>query len=301
MNSPSLAYSAGVDRRVLTGIVLMLLGYLMFSLNDAMGKWLVSGYAVAQVLFVRSIGGLLLIAPTAARLPAGALWRLERPGLQLTRVLMTTLDSVLFFAAAAYLPLADVITFYMAGPIYMAAMSHLFLNERVSLKKWLAIALGFVGVVIALRPSSAALSLPSLLALVGSISFSASLVLSRSLRATPDPVLVVWQMAAAGLVCGGVLLLNALVDTPIPGVWTDASWRDLAGMVMLGGVACVANLLMTRALKCVPAATLAPLQYTLLLWAVIFGFLFFGDLPDAQVLLGCAVIVVAGVFLLRRR
>jgi S-adenosylmethionine uptake transporter len=300
MNSPSLSLRGGLDRRMVGGIALMLLGYVLFSLNDAIGKWLVTGYSVAQVLLVRSIGGLLLIAPSAARQPAGALWRLERPGLQLMRVMMTTLDTLLFYAAAVYQPLADVMTFYMAGPIYMAAMSHVFLKERLSAKKWLAIGLGFVGVVIALRPSSAALSWPSLLALVGSVTFSASLVLSRQLRATPDPVLAVWQMVAAGLAGGGLILLNLWVDSPIPGAWVPVGWRDFLAMLMLGGIACMANLLMTRSLKSVPASILAPSQYSVLLWAVIFGFLFFGDLPDVQTVLGCAVIVAAGLLLLRR-
>jgi S-adenosylmethionine uptake transporter len=300
MNTSSLSYRAALDRRVLTGIALMLLGYLAFSLNDAMGKWLVSGFSVAQVLLVRSIGGLLLIAPSAARLPDGALWRLERPGLQATRVLLTTLDTVLFYTAAKFLPLADVMTFYMAGPIYMAALSQMFLGERLSGRKWLAIAFGFVGVVIALRPSSAALSWPSLLGLLGSISFSASLVLSRHLRATPDPVLVTWQMVAAALTGGGLIVLGGLTDGWVPGGWTSAGTFDLMAMLGLGCVACVANLLITRALKWVPASTLAPLQYTLLLWAVILGYLFFGDLPDRQMLVGCAVIVAAGLLLLRR-
>jgi S-adenosylmethionine uptake transporter len=301
MNSPSLSVRGGLDRHALTGIVVMLLGYFMFSLNDAMGKWLVAGYSVAQVLLIRSVGALLLIGPSLARQPAGALLGAERPRLQWLRALMALGDTALFYAAVVYLPLADVITFYMAGPIYMAAMAHRFLNERLSARKWVAIALGFVGVVIAMRPSSAAFSWTSLLALLGSISFSASLVLGRHLRRTPDPVLAAWQSLVAAMGGGALLLGNAVFGDAIPGAWATPGWRDLGAMLLLGAVACAANLLMTRALKALPASTLAPLQYTLLLWAVVFGYVFFGDLPDAQLVVGCAVIVSASLLLLKRK
>ena len=301
MNSRSLVYGAGVDRHALTGILVMLLGYFMFSLNDAMGKWLVGGYSVAQVLLVRSVGAFLLIGPSLVRQPAGALWQAERPRLQWLRALMALGDTAMFYAAVVFLPLADVITFYMAGPIYMAAMAHLFLNERLSARHWMAIALGFVGVVIALRPSSAAFSWTSLLALMGSVSFSASLVLGRHLRHTPDPVLAGWQSMVAAAGGAALLLGNQLFGDVIPGAWTTPGWRDLAAMLLLGAVACAANLLMTRALKALPASTLAPLQYTLLLWAVVFGYVFFGDLPDLQLIVGCAVIVFASLLLLKRR
>lgn len=301
MNSPPLSYRGGLDRVALAGIGLMLLGYFMFSLNDAMGKWLVTGYSVAQVMLVRSVGAFLLIAPALSRQPAGALWRLERPGLQALRALMAMLDTMLFYGATVYLPLADVMTFYMAGPIYMAALSHMFLGERLSGRQWIAIGLGFVGVVIALRPSSAAFSWTSLIALVGSVSFSVSLILSRRLRGTADPVLACWQISAAVMGAGGLLIGNMLFGDTVPGSWVTPGWRDLGAMLLLGCVACAANLMMTRALKTLPASTLAPLQYTLLLWAVIFGYMFFGDVPDLQLVIGCAVIVAAGALLLRRR
>lgn len=301
MNSPTLSYRGGLDRVALAGIGLMLLGYFMFSLNDAMGKWLVTGYSVAQVMLVRSVGAFLLIAPALSRQPAGALWKLERPGLQALRALMAMLDTMLFYGATVYLPLADVMTFYMAGPIYMAALSHMFLSERLSGRQWIAIGLGFVGMVIALRPSSAAFSWTSLIALVGSVSFSVSLILSRRLRGTADPVLACWQITAAVMGAGGLLIGNLIFGDAVPGSWITPGWRDLGAMLLLGCVACAANLMMTRALKTLPASTLAPLQYTLLLWAVIFGYMFFGDVPDLQLVIGCAVIVAAGALLLRRR
>jgi S-adenosylmethionine uptake transporter len=177
---------------VLAGVLLMLLGDLLFSLNDAMGKWLVSSFSVGQVLLVRSIGSFVILGPMIARQGVGALYRVERVDLQLLRVLLATADVGLFYAAVAYLPLADVMTFYMAGPIYVAALSHFVLGETIGWRRWLAVIVGFAGVVIALRPSSAMLSLPSVFGLVGSFSFALTLVLNRRLRNTSDTTLVTW-------------------------------------------------------------------------------------------------------------
>jgi len=276
---------------VLMGVVLMLLGDFLFALNDAMGKWLVTNFSVGQVLLVRSLGSFIILGPLIARQGPAQLVRVELKGLQVLRVLLATLDVGLFYAAVAYLPLADVMTFYMAGPIYVAALSHFFLNERIGWRRWLAVFVGFCGVVIALRPSSAMLSLPSLFGIVGSLSFAVTLVLNRYLRNTSDTTLVTWQMIAALLV-GAVLSI---------GTWQPTTPVELGGMLTLGVVASCAHLLITRSLKLAPASLLAPLQYSLLIWAIALGYLFFGDLPDLYVITGATIIVVAGLFIFHRK
>jgi S-adenosylmethionine uptake transporter len=204
---------------------------------------------------------------------------------------MATADVSLFYAAVAYLPLADVITFYMAAPIYVAALSHFLLGERIGWRRWLAVGVGFAGVVIALRPSTAMLSLPSLFAVAGSVGFALTIISSRYLRSTSDTALVTSQTLVVMVV--GIIL--SLSD------WREAGFDIWIAMLFLGIVGTCAHLLLTRALKLAPASLLAPLQYTLLLWAVVFGFLFFGDIPDAQLLAGAAIIVLAGLFIFHRK
>src|SRR5215468_4087180 len=175
---------------LLAAALLMLGGDFLFALNDAMGKWLVASFSVGQVVLVRSIGAFIVLGPLIARQSLRELLRPEQPILQLLRVVFATADTMMFYAAVVYLPLADVMTFYMAGPIYVAALSHLLLGEKVGWRRWVAILVGFGGVVIALRPSSASLSLASLFALVGSLSFAMAIILNRRLRATSDRTLV---------------------------------------------------------------------------------------------------------------
>ena len=287
----SLARNLMIRNVLVAGILLMLAGDFMFALNDAMGKWLVASFSVGQVVLIRSIGAFIVLGPMIANQGAGRLFHMERPELQLLRVVMTTLDTGLFYAAVVYLPLADVMSFYMAGPIYVAALSHLLLGEKVGWRRWLAILVGFCGVLIILKPSSAAFSLSSAYALVGSIAFAFAIILNRRLRGTSDTTLVTWQTIGT-LVVGGVLTI---------GSWRTPSALDFGAMLLLGIVSCAAHLMITRALKLAPASTLAPLHYTLLLWAVVFGLVFFGDVPGPRILVGSAIVVFAGLFIFHRQ
>lgn len=270
------------DRTI--GILVALVGMLLFSLNDTMGKWLVATYSVGQVLFLRSFAALLVLVPIAWR-SGTRLWPLERPWIQLARVVASTAEVYAFYYAVISLPLADVMTYWLAGPIYVAAMSPWLLRESVGLWRWGAIVLGFAGVVVALQPGAAPLSLPVIVSLAGSLFFAFMVVGARMLRGTPDATLVFWQ--TFGALVGGAL-------TAAPG-WVAPTPADFALLSLLGVVAMLGHVCVARALKLADAATIAPLQYTLLVWAILFGWLFFRDLPDTPILVGAALITASGL------
>jgi len=269
---------------------LMLLGTLLFSLNDVLGKWLVGTYSPAQILFIRSIAVILILAPLMAREGLGTAVRLERPGLQVTRAVFSTVDVFCFYTAVIYLPLAEVMAFYLAAPIFVAAMSPFLLGERVGWRRWSAILAGFIGVLIALGPSAAGLNGAAGVALLGSLAFSLMLVATRSLGATGDKVLVFWQTVGA--------LAAGLVMAPFN--WTPPSAPDYLLIALLGVVSMSGHLCVTRSLKLAPAATVVPYQYTLILWAIIFGYLVFGDVPTSAMLVGTVIIIAAGLFIFWR-
>lgn len=269
------------------GIALMLLGVLMFALNDVMGKWLVATYTVGQVLLIRSLAALVVLAPMIARAPAGSVLRPATPGRQALRVVISTLEVGLFYAAVAYMPLADAMTYWLAGPIYVVVISALFLGEKVDATRWALVGLGFVGVLLALWPSAETLTLPALIAIAGSLCFALMTVMARTLRGTPDVTLVTWQ--TVGALIGGLLLLPTGWVTPTP--------FDFALLGLLGVVAMLAHMCVTRSLKLAPASVVTPYTYTLIVWAVIFGWLVFGDVPSWNVLAGAGVIVAAGLAL----
>jgi drug/metabolite transporter (DMT)-like permease len=266
----------------------MLVGMALFALNDALGKWLVASHSVGQVLLIRSLAALVVLAPFLWSFGLARLIRIDRPGLQALRVMFSTAEVFCFYLAVRDLPLADVMTFWLAAPIYVAAVSPFLLGERVGPRRWLAVALGFVGVLIALAPSGAVSGTATLAAIVGSGCFAAMVITGRTLRGTPDTALVFWQIVGAGL-AGAVLA---------PIAWTAPTAIDWGLLSLVGVVAMLAHICVTRALKLADAALVSPLQYTLLPWAVLFGWVFFADVPTSAMLAGAAIIVAAGFMLL---
>ncbi len=181
------------------GILLYLVSIFFFALNDALGKWLVADYGVGQLLLLRSVGSSLVLGPMIWRLRA-ELFDGRHLGLQIARVLCMALDTYCFYYATRTMPLADVMTFYMAAPLLVTALSAALLREHVEPFRWLAVGVGFVGVVIALQPSPALLSSASPLALLGATMFALGQTVTRRLRGTHWLQLVVWQFAGAGVI-----------------------------------------------------------------------------------------------------
>ena len=273
------------------GIAMMLVGVLLFAVNDTLGKWLVGAYAVGQLLLVRSIAGLAAMGPSIYRAGPYAFLRAPRPGLQLLRVVFSTLESSLFFWALTELPLAEVMTYYMAAPIYVTALSPFLLRERVGWRRWTAVAIGFGGVVLALHPSPGSISFGAVCALVGSFSYSCFLIATRKLAGVPGTVLMTAQLLAA-LAFGAVLVAAQ--------GWTPPSAVDLILMAFLGIGSLGGNLCVNQSLRMAPASVVVPYQYTLILWGMLFGYIFFDEVMSPMTLAGAAIIVGAGLFIFLR-
>ena len=273
----------------MAGIGLMLLSIFMFSFGDALGKFMVATYSVGQLMWLRACAALLVLSPVIWQQRA-EFTRIERPWLQLLRVVLSTLEVAAFFIASVYLPLADVITYYLAAPIFVTALSGIVLGERVGWRRWTAILIGFVGVLIALRPSTQTVSWPAMIALGGSLSFAFLMLITRSLRSTPDVVLTTTQF-------GGTFVLGALMS---PIGWVTPSLGSLGLFAAAGVTSVVALLCINRSLKLAPASVVVPYQYSMIVWAVIFGFVVFGDVPSPATIVGAAVIIGAGLYIFLR-
>jgi drug/metabolite transporter (DMT)-like permease len=273
----------------LAGIGLMVLSVFMFSFGDATGKFIVATYSVGQLLLLRACAALLVLSPMIWRSRA-EFGRLERPWLQLLRVILSTLEVAAFFLATVYLPLADVITYYLACPIFVTALSAIVLRERVGWRRWTAILIGFCGVLIALRPSSQTVSWPAMIALGGSMSFAVLMLITRSLRATPDIVLASSQFA-------GTFVLGALLS---PFGWVTPGLGSLGLFAAAGCISVCALLCVNRSLKLAPASVVVPYQYSMIVWAVTFGYVVFGDMPQVATILGAAIIIGAGLYIFLR-
>ena len=271
------------------GVVLYLAGVALFALNDALGKWLVADYGVGQLMLLRSIGAGVVLAPMIVSL------RLKfidprRPGLQALRVLCAAVDTFAFYYATRFMPLADVMTFYMATPLIVTALSALLLGEKVERFRWIAVLIGFVGVLIALRPSPQMFSWAAPIALFGATTFALSQTITRELRGIHWLPLVLWQFIGTGLFGAAT----------IPWVWTTPNLFDLGLMFLVGAVAMLCFIFIVRALSLARASVVAPLQYSAILWAAILGWLIWRDVPTPPIVIGNAIIIGSGLYVAAR-
>jgi len=269
------------------GVLLYLLAIFFFAINDALGKWLVADYTVGEMLALRAVGAAFVLAPMVLRLKV-ALTDRRRVGLQALRILFMAVDTFCFYYATRTMPLADVMTFYMAAPVIITALSAIVLGEQVEPIRWAAIALGFVGVLVALQPSPEIFAHASPIALLGALMYALGQTTTRALRGAHWLHLVVWQFAGAGLIGAATMPFGFVAPGPF----------DLALLFLLGVTAMTCFIFMTKALALTPASVLAPFQYTAILWATLLGWIIWRDTPSLPIALGNALIIASGFVVL---
>jgi len=241
-------------------------------------------------MMLRSIGAGVVLAPMILSLRVNFIDP-RKPRLQVLRVLCAAVDTFAFYYATRYMPLADVMTFYMATPLIVTALSAPLLGEKVERFRWIGVLIGFVGVVIALRPSPQMFSWAAPLALFGATTFALSQTITRELRGIHWLPLVLWQFFGGGLIGAATL----------PWGWTTPTLFDLGLMFLVGVVSMTCFIFIVRALALARAAVLAPLQYSAILWAAIMGWLVWRDAPTLPIIVGNAIIIGSGLFVATRR
>jgi drug/metabolite transporter (DMT)-like permease len=272
----------------------MLLGIASFSAMDAIGKWAVRDFSVFQVLVVRSAPAVAILLLLSPYFGGREVLRTSQPWAHNLRALSATLAFLFFFASVRVLPLADAIAVEFGGPFIVVSLSVPLLGERVGRSRWIAVAVGFLGMLLVVQPTGRGLRPEALLVLLASFSYSLMMILTRWMAKRSGGTertftFLVYTFGMQGLV--------GLLGAPL--TWKPMSPFDVAltsamGIFTLGG-----HLGVTAAFQRAPASVVAPLEYTALVWATLYGFVFFGDFPGPQVWLGVAVIVAAGIYTLR--
>ena len=240
-------------------------------------------------MMLRSIGAGVVLAPMILKLRINVIDP-RQPGLQVLRVLCAAVDTFAFYYATRTMPLADVMTFYMATPLIVTALSAPLLGEKVERFRWIAVLIGFVGVLIALRPSPQMFSRAAPIALFGATTFALSQTIARELRGVHWLPLVFWQFVGGGLIGAAT----------VPWAWTTPNLFDLGLMFLVGAVSMTCFIFIVRALALARAAVLAPLQYSAILWAAIMGWLVWRDAPTLPIIVGNAIIIGSGLYVAAR-
>jgi S-adenosylmethionine uptake transporter len=238
---------------------------------------------------LRSIGAAVVLAPIVLALRVKLIDPRQAP-LQILRIPIAAVDTFAFYYATRYMPLADVMTFYMATPLIVTALSAPLLGEKVERFRWIAVLIGFAGVVIALKPSPQMFSWAAPLALFGATMFALNQTITRELRGVHWLPLVLWQFVGTGLIGAAA----------VPFAWTTPTAFDVGLMFLVGVVSMTCFIFIIRALALARAAVLAPLQYSAILWAAIMGWLVWRDAPTLPIILGNAIIIGSGLFVAAR-
>ncbi|HLJ18554.1 MAG TPA: DMT family transporter [Stellaceae bacterium] len=272
------------------GIASMLLAVAIFSCMDALIKWLSATYPTIEIVFFRSSFAFLPLLPALLRGGRAAL-RTRRPLTQAGRAGIGLVSMVGFFYAFRVMPLADVFGIAFSAPIFVTALSVPMLGETVGIRRWSAVVVGFVGVLVMLRPDTGVFASASWIALFATILYALGQIFVRDLTKTETTACIVFYVTLTTTIVSGLAM---------PFLWVTPSLRDaplLAAVGILGGVA---QLAFTRAFRFAPAAVISPFDYTGLLYASVIGYYVWGDIPTATFLVGAAIVIASGLYILYR-
>jgi drug/metabolite transporter (DMT)-like permease len=280
-----------VNTSALSGILLTIFSYFLFTLQDASVKWLVVALPVWQILFVRSVT-IFAICAAIGRGPL-LIRSLHSPVLKpmILRNLLLLAAWLSYYTAARDLGLAELTTIYYAAPILITILAVPILKEDVPPLRWIAVLVGFVGVLVATDPfgSGMKLSLPVWLALQAAVFWAISTVL---LRKTAMQEVTLVQMTLSS----GFFILFTGIAVIV--TWVPPSLLDVALMVGTGLIAGIAQYALFEGMRRAPVSVLAPFEYSSLIWAFGLGFLIWGDIPATQVFAGAALIFSAGIIII---
>lgn len=276
----------------LRGILLITAAVSTFAVMDTTAKYLSQTYPVPAIVWSRYVfQAAFMLAVLGPRMKLDLL-RTRRPGLQIARGVMLALSTILFFSALSLMPIAEASAITFLSPLLLTALSVVLLRERVAPAAWVAVAAGFVGVLIIVRPGGGVFSLAALLPLATACCFAAYQLMTRQLAGVDSSFATLFYGAIVG---------TALVSLLLPFYWHPP--ETLAHgllLAMLGVLGSVGHFVLIRAFEHAPPSVLAPFVYTQLVSVLVLGYLVFGDFPDGWSLLGMGVIVAAGAFVASR-
>lgn len=271
------------------GIALILAAILGFTLMDATAKHLTQTYHPAQVVWARFVGNLAIFA-VIFRDAMFPLMRTRRPGLQFSRALMQLGSVGLFFSSLQYIGLAEATAIMDLNPVLITLGAALFLGERIGPRRLAGIGVALIGALIIIRPGLGVFQPAALLPLAGAFTYAAGALLTRMARADSVATSVMWS-AVVG---------SALTSLAVPFVWQPIAMADLWAFALLGIFGTLSQYLLVRAFATAEAGVLAPFGYTGLVWAGLWGWLLFGQLPDPFTVAGAGLIVAAGLYVWSR-
>jgi drug/metabolite transporter (DMT)-like permease len=273
----------------LRGIAFIVLSTLFMSTSDVTSKYLSSSLPAIEIAWIRFVGFVLLLAPALLTRPQ--LLNAKRPGLQILRGFTLALSSMFFILSLRFLPIAEATSTSFVAPLFVTALSIPLLRETIGLRRWLATLVGLVGVLIVVRPGTNAFHPAVLLTILSALAWAFTLIFTRKMSGEDAALTTLAYSAIVGFI--GLSIL-------VPFVWVAPSWQGvlLAAVVAIASTA--GHWIVVLAYRYADASVLAPFTYSQLVYATLFGYFIFGDIPDQWTFVGAGFIIASGLYTAHR-
>lgn len=273
-------------RHFVRGVMLIMVAVFLFSCMDTLAKFMLKSYPIPPLIWARYSFHLMFMLILLGPRMGLNLVRTTRPGIQLLRGLLLVGSTVMFYLSLQFLPLAEAAAISFVGPVLVTVLSGPMLGERVTTRQWLAVTLGFIGVLIIIRPGGNLFAPTVVFPLLCAVLFSLYQIITRKVAGRENPYTTLFFTAFVGAV---------VTTLALPFAWQTPLWWQWGVMLLIGMLGGTGHFLMIRAVEHASPMALAPFVYSQLVWSTVLAWLAFGDLPDGVSLLGMMVIVLAGM------
>jgi drug/metabolite transporter (DMT)-like permease len=269
------------------------------TLLDAGVKWLTTDYAVPQIAFMRYLFGLALAVILASRMGGLVTLTTRRPFGHALRSVFNLATMITFYYALKLMPLADTMAITFATPLFMVGLSVVLLKEKVGIRRWSAVIVGFLGVILILQPSGTGMAAGALLALVSAFLYALTLITSRQLSTTEPSHTILFYYSIGVLSMTG--LAGLLGESLLPSwKWAPLQAADLWIFVVVGVSGSFGQFFLNQAFRYGEVSLLAPIEYTGLLWGILYGVVLWGELPTWVTLAGAAIVAGSSLYIAQR-
>jgi drug/metabolite transporter (DMT)-like permease len=272
-------------------ITFNLLAWVMLPIMDGFAKYLSADLPVLQITWARYFFTVAFTFPIMFFFYRSQLKWSDKPKLQIIRGLILLIANICFFYSISVISLAKALTLAFVAPLIVTAFSPMFLGEKVGIRRWSAVVIGFIGSLVVIRPGFVEINLASLAALGTGVMYGFYLIITRKLSTSDNPLLTLLLTGVVGA---------AIITCVMPFIWVQPSINQWSMMAAIGVFACIGHLFLILSLKYADASKLAPFSYFEIITNIIIGYYFFSDFPDNWTFLGLFIIVLSGVYISRR-
>ena len=292
------------------GILLIILGMSIFSIQDVLIKYLSNTTSVFQIFFVRSIIGLLVISAFLSFTKQKIIFKSEYPILTLIRVVLFFSAFLAFYVSLSRLSLAVANTLFFTSPFFITIFSMIFLKEKIGIRRWLAIIIGFVGVIIVMNPKIDNLNLFYLLPVYCALAYALSMIIIKYTSDKDSVYAQIFHLYISALIMSSLISLfigdgslNIYDDPALQFLlreWYLSYNNNTIFLFVIGLSGAIGFFCLHQAYRISSPPSIAPFEYVLILWSISLGWLVFGDVPDARSFIGIIIIIGSGLYIFFR-